>query len=42
MIARLPYSALREAILTHPTLLEGLIPLFSSVPPISKALKSHA
>jgi len=42
MIARLPYSALREAILTHPTLLEGLIPLFSSVPPISKALKSYA
>ena len=42
MIARLPYGALREAILTHPTLLEGLIPLFSSVPPISKALKSHA
>jgi pyruvate/2-oxoglutarate dehydrogenase complex dihydrolipoamide dehydrogenase (E3) component len=36
MIAGLPYTALRDAILTHPTLLEGLIPLFSSVPPISK------
>jgi pyruvate/2-oxoglutarate dehydrogenase complex dihydrolipoamide dehydrogenase (E3) component len=32
MIAGLPYTALRDAILTHPTLLEGLIPLFSSVP----------
>jgi len=30
MIARLPYTALRDAILTHPTLVEGLIPLFSS------------
>jgi pyruvate/2-oxoglutarate dehydrogenase complex dihydrolipoamide dehydrogenase (E3) component len=42
MIARLPYTALRDAILTHPTLLEGLIPLFSSVPPVSKALEAHA
>jgi pyruvate/2-oxoglutarate dehydrogenase complex dihydrolipoamide dehydrogenase (E3) component len=33
MIAGLPYTALREAVLTHPTLLEGLIVLFSSVPP---------
>lgn len=31
MIAGLPYTALRDAVLTHPTLLEGLIPLFSSV-----------
>jgi pyruvate/2-oxoglutarate dehydrogenase complex dihydrolipoamide dehydrogenase (E3) component len=31
MIAGLPYTALREAVLTHPTLLEGLIALFSSV-----------
>jgi pyruvate/2-oxoglutarate dehydrogenase complex dihydrolipoamide dehydrogenase (E3) component len=30
MIARLPYSALRDAVLTHPTLVEGLITLFSS------------
>ena len=28
--AALPYTALRDAILTHPTLVEGLIPLFSS------------
>ncbi len=31
MIAGLPYTALRDAVLTHPTLAEGLIPLFSSV-----------
>jgi pyruvate/2-oxoglutarate dehydrogenase complex dihydrolipoamide dehydrogenase (E3) component len=32
MVAGLPYTALRDAILTHPTLAEGLIPLLSSVP----------
>ena len=31
MIAGAPYTALRDAVLTHPTLVEGLIPLFSSV-----------
>jgi len=30
MIAGLPYTALRDAVLAHPTLTEGLIPLFSS------------
>jgi pyruvate/2-oxoglutarate dehydrogenase complex dihydrolipoamide dehydrogenase (E3) component len=35
MIAGLPYTALRDAIFTHPTLLEGLIPLFAGVPPSS-------
>lgn len=33
MLAGLPYTALRDAILTHPTLMEGLVALFSSVPP---------
>jgi len=33
MIAGLPYTALRDAIFTHPTMLEGLIPLFTNVPP---------
>jgi pyruvate/2-oxoglutarate dehydrogenase complex dihydrolipoamide dehydrogenase (E3) component len=33
MIANLPYTALRDAVITHPTLLEGLVVLFSSVPP---------
>jgi pyruvate/2-oxoglutarate dehydrogenase complex dihydrolipoamide dehydrogenase (E3) component len=32
MLAGLPYTALRDAILTHPTLVEGLGPLFSSAP----------
>ncbi|MEO8657722.1 MAG: FAD-dependent oxidoreductase [Bryobacteraceae bacterium] len=32
MLAGLPYTALRDAILTHPTLSEGLIVLFSSTP----------
>jgi pyruvate/2-oxoglutarate dehydrogenase complex dihydrolipoamide dehydrogenase (E3) component len=32
MLAGLPYTVFRDAILTHPTLAEGLIPLFSSVP----------
>jgi pyruvate/2-oxoglutarate dehydrogenase complex dihydrolipoamide dehydrogenase (E3) component len=36
MIAGLPYTGLRDAILAHPTLLEGLGPLFSSVPAVSK------
>ncbi len=35
MIAGLPYTALRDAIFTHPTLPEGLIPLFSEVPSIA-------
>jgi hypothetical protein len=30
MIAGLPYTALRNAVLTHPTFVEGLFPLFSS------------
>jgi pyruvate/2-oxoglutarate dehydrogenase complex dihydrolipoamide dehydrogenase (E3) component len=33
ILARLPYTALRDAILTHPTLLEGLVALSSSVSP---------
>lgn len=32
MIAGLRYTALRDAVITHPTLVEGLIPLFSSKP----------
>ena len=32
MIGALPYTALRDAILTHPTLMEGLIVLFLSTP----------
>ena len=32
MLAGMPYTALRDTIFTHPTMLEGLIPLFSAVP----------
>ena len=32
MLAGLPYTALRDAILTHQTMAEGLAALFSSVP----------
>jgi pyruvate/2-oxoglutarate dehydrogenase complex dihydrolipoamide dehydrogenase (E3) component len=42
MIAGLPYTVLRDAIFTHPTLSEGLIQLFSVVPPISKSNASRA
>jgi pyruvate/2-oxoglutarate dehydrogenase complex dihydrolipoamide dehydrogenase (E3) component len=36
MLAGLPYTALRDAVFTHPTMLEGLIPLFSAVPALSR------
>ena len=32
MLAGLPYTALRDAVLTHPTMAEGLGDLFASVP----------
>jgi hypothetical protein len=32
MLAGLPYSALGDAVLTHPTMAEGIGDLFSSVP----------
>ena len=35
MLGGLPYTVLRDAVFTHPTLLEGMIPLFSAVPPRS-------
>jgi pyruvate/2-oxoglutarate dehydrogenase complex dihydrolipoamide dehydrogenase (E3) component len=35
IIAGLPYTALRDAIWAHPTLVEGLSPLFSSAPLLS-------
>jgi pyruvate/2-oxoglutarate dehydrogenase complex dihydrolipoamide dehydrogenase (E3) component len=44
IIAGLPYTALRDAVLTHPTLVEGLLPLFSSSPsvPISTEGRSQS
>jgi len=37
MLAKLPYTALRDAILTHPTMAEGLTVLFAAVPARTKA-----
>jgi len=37
MIGGLPYTAVRDAILTHPTLMEGLVVLFSSAPVSAEA-----
>src|SRR5580698_4612522 len=37
MAAGLPYTVLRDTIFTHPTMNEGLTPLFSAVPAISKS-----
>lgn len=34
MIGGLPYTAVRDAVITHPTLMEGLIILFSSTPTV--------
>jgi pyruvate/2-oxoglutarate dehydrogenase complex dihydrolipoamide dehydrogenase (E3) component len=41
MIAGLPYTALRDAVLTHPTLAEGLIPLFSSAASTHKVAETR-
>jgi pyruvate/2-oxoglutarate dehydrogenase complex dihydrolipoamide dehydrogenase (E3) component len=41
MIAGLPYTALREAIWAHPTLVEGLSPLFSSAPSLPVSADQH-
>jgi pyruvate/2-oxoglutarate dehydrogenase complex dihydrolipoamide dehydrogenase (E3) component len=35
MLAKLPYPRLRDAVLAHPTMVEGLGSLFSDVPPTS-------
>jgi pyruvate/2-oxoglutarate dehydrogenase complex dihydrolipoamide dehydrogenase (E3) component len=37
MLAKLPYTALRDAIFTHPTMAEGLTVLFAAVPARSRA-----
>jgi hypothetical protein len=37
MLAGLPYTGLRDAILTHPTMAEGLNVLLASVPPDTNA-----
>ena len=41
MIAGLPFIALRDAIFTHPTMAEGLIPLFANVVPMIAPLRKQ-
>jgi pyruvate/2-oxoglutarate dehydrogenase complex dihydrolipoamide dehydrogenase (E3) component len=41
MTAGLPYTALRDAVLTHPTLVEGLTPLFSTAVSTPKVVESR-
>jgi hypothetical protein len=35
MLAGMPYTGLRDAIMTHPTMAEGLVGLFSAVPALA-------
>jgi pyruvate/2-oxoglutarate dehydrogenase complex dihydrolipoamide dehydrogenase (E3) component len=42
MIAGMPYTALRDAIWAHPTLVEGLSPLFSSAPSLSADTQTNS
>ena len=37
MLAKLPYTSLRDAIFAHPTIAEGLTVLFAAVPARSRA-----
>ena len=39
MLGDLPYSRLRDAVLTHPTMVEGLGSLFSSVPAVAEPIR---
>ena len=42
MLAKLPYTALRDAILAHPTMAEGLTVLFAAVPARSRTLSTQS
>jgi probable pyridine nucleotide-disulfide oxidoreductase len=42
MLAGLPYTALRDAILTHPTMAEGLGVLLAGVPAMTETKRSQA
>jgi pyruvate/2-oxoglutarate dehydrogenase complex dihydrolipoamide dehydrogenase (E3) component len=35
MLGGVPYTAVRDAVIAHPTMAEGLILLFGNVPPIT-------
>ncbi|MBV9770544.1 MAG: hypothetical protein JOZ32_13300 [Bryobacterales bacterium] len=40
--AGLPYTVLRDSVLTHPTLAEGLVLLFSAVPAQASSARSDS
>jgi pyruvate/2-oxoglutarate dehydrogenase complex dihydrolipoamide dehydrogenase (E3) component len=42
MTANLPYTAIRSLIVTHPTISEGLVTLFTAVPPLTLANPTYA
>jgi pyruvate/2-oxoglutarate dehydrogenase complex dihydrolipoamide dehydrogenase (E3) component len=42
MLAGLPYTGLRDAILTHPTMAEGLSALLAGVPAMTQTTRAHA
>jgi probable pyridine nucleotide-disulfide oxidoreductase len=42
MLAGLPYTGLRDAILTHPTMAEGLNVLLAGVPAMTETTRAHA
>jgi hypothetical protein len=42
MLAGMPYIGLRDAILTHPTMAEGLGSLFANVPPKARPSRAYA
>ena len=42
MLAGLPYTGLRDAILAHPTIAEGLNALFAGVPAMTETTRDHA
>ena len=42
MLARLPYTAVRDAIFAHPTMAEGLTVLFGAAPARSRAYATQS
>jgi pyruvate/2-oxoglutarate dehydrogenase complex dihydrolipoamide dehydrogenase (E3) component len=42
MLGHLPYTGLRDAILAHPTMAEGLNVLLAGVPAVAEAARAHA
>jgi hypothetical protein len=41
MLAGMPYTGLRDAMFTHPTMAEGLGSLFTNIPPKAAGSRAH-